>query len=130
MLVSLPLSFLSPKMKVRGVQRSSRRGCRMVRERQRQRETEQEEGFNNTSIGGVSCEVQDRETQQTKTIKAEYMIAADGANSFVRSQLSVGATLSGKGLLGKLVSVLFKVYLVYLLSSHPLPLPLPLPFII
>eukprot|EP00026_Physarum_polycephalum_P005256 Phypoly_transcript_05287.p1 GENE.Phypoly_transcript_05287~~Phypoly_transcript_05287.p1 ORF type:complete len:599 (+),score=98.34 Phypoly_transcript_05287:161-1957(+) len=55
---------------------------------------------------GVSCEVQHRETQKITTIKAKYMIAADGANSFVRRQL--GAPVGGKGILGKLVNVLFK----------------------
>jgi 2-polyprenyl-6-methoxyphenol hydroxylase-like FAD-dependent oxidoreductase len=61
-------------------------------------------GFQMTGAG-VLAKVRDRVTGREYDISADYMIAADGANSPVREQL--GITRSGVGQLGVLRSVLF-----------------------
>jgi putative polyketide hydroxylase len=55
---------------------------------------------------GVTAAIVDRATGVQRTIRADYMIAADGANSPVRRML--GASTSGRGVLGHLLNVLFE----------------------
>ncbi|GHO78609.1 FAD-binding monooxygenase [Ktedonobacter sp. SOSP1-85] len=55
---------------------------------------------------GVTATIRDRSTGQESTVQADYMIAADGANSPIRQKL--GCSVSGKGSLGHLINVLFK----------------------
>lgn len=62
-------------------------------------------GFQATG-GGVLAQVLDRSSGHRYEIGADYMIAADGANSQVREAL--GITRSGVGHLGVLRSVLFR----------------------
>lgn len=55
---------------------------------------------------GVTALITDRATGARRHIRADYMIAADGANSPVRQMLE--APVSGQGVLGHLLNVLFK----------------------
>ena len=55
---------------------------------------------------GVTAEVRDRASGQTDTIRADYLIAADGADSPIREQL--GIPRKGVGHLRTLRSVLFR----------------------
>ncbi|USX14707.1 FAD-dependent monooxygenase [Oxalobacteraceae bacterium OTU3CAMAD1] len=59
-----------------------------------------------TSEGGVLAQVLDRSSGHRYEIGADYLIAADGANSPIREAL--GITRSGVGHLGVLRSVLFR----------------------
>jgi len=54
---------------------------------------------------GVSITLKDRESGKEETVKADYMIAADGANSPVRRQLGVKCTPDRP--LGNLLNILF-----------------------
>jgi 2-polyprenyl-6-methoxyphenol hydroxylase-like FAD-dependent oxidoreductase len=56
--------------------------------------------------GKVIATLKNRESGQTYTVTADYCIAADGANSPIRSQL--GIRRSGQGVLGNLLNVLFE----------------------
>jgi putative polyketide hydroxylase len=53
----------------------------------------------------VMATLHDRESGVTSTIRADYLIAADGANSPIRNQLNVPIT--GRGSLGHLLNILF-----------------------
>jgi 2-polyprenyl-6-methoxyphenol hydroxylase-like FAD-dependent oxidoreductase len=55
---------------------------------------------------GVTAQIRDRDTGETSTVRAQYMIAADGGRSAIRDQL--GAKLSGHGLLSKSVTIYFR----------------------
>lgn len=44
---------------------------------------------------GVTCELMDRETGERSTVRTDYLIAADGPRSPVRSALGIGHTGSG-----------------------------------
>lgn len=54
----------------------------------------------------VTVTLLDRAAGTTKTVKADYLIAADGAGSPIRKSLSIG--LTGAGVLGNLLNILFK----------------------
>lgn len=54
---------------------------------------------------GVTATIVDRANGTQRVIRADYMIAADGAGSFVRSTL--GASVSGSGSQGFLLNILF-----------------------
>ncbi|MBM9509878.1 FAD-dependent oxidoreductase [Actinacidiphila acididurans] len=54
---------------------------------------------------GVTAVVRSRETGQTRTVRADYLVAADGPRSPVRERLGIG--LTGKGELFHNVSVTF-----------------------
>lgn len=54
----------------------------------------------------VTATLKDRETGTTCTVTADYLIAADGANSPIRPQLGIERT--GQGLLGNLLNILFQ----------------------
>ena len=55
---------------------------------------------------GITAELLDRESGKKSTVHAQYMLGADGANSRVRQ--NVGIPMSGKGVLGHLINVLFE----------------------
>jgi 2-polyprenyl-6-methoxyphenol hydroxylase-like FAD-dependent oxidoreductase len=55
---------------------------------------------------GVTATIRNRISEETSTIRAAYMIAADGAGSLVRQML--GASVSGRGVLGHLLNILFE----------------------
>ncbi|KAF5015957.1 hypothetical protein F66182_12520 [Fusarium sp. NRRL 66182] len=54
----------------------------------------------------VTASIRNRKTGETVTVIADYLIAADGANSRIRSQLNVSMT--GRGTMGHLLNILFK----------------------
>ncbi|KAJ6495453.1 FAD-binding monooxygenase-like protein [Mycena sanguinolenta] len=54
---------------------------------------------------GVTATLRDRESGGTESIRAQYLIAADGANSPIRKQLDVPVT--GRGSMGHLLNILF-----------------------
>src|SRR5581483_8046786 len=55
---------------------------------------------------GVTAMITARETGEQRTVRADYMIAADGANSRIREAL--GVRVSGSGSLGFLLNILFR----------------------
>lgn len=55
---------------------------------------------------GVTAVLRERATGTESTVRADYMIAADGAGSHVRQQL--GVEVSGRGSLGHLLNILFR----------------------
>ena len=55
----------------------------------------------------VTATLKDRETGATSTVRADYLIAADGARNPIRSQLKVPVT--GRGTMGYLLNILFQV---------------------
>jgi putative polyketide hydroxylase len=67
--------------------------------------------FNNECVGidqddeGVSVLLRNRENGSSRTIRAEYVIAADGANSSIRTRLNVPTT--GCGSMGHALNILF-----------------------
>ena len=54
---------------------------------------------------GVIATLKDRESGFTSTVRAEYLIAADGAGSPIRTRLNVPTT--GRGTMGHLLNILF-----------------------
>lgn len=54
---------------------------------------------------GVTATLKDRESGVTSTVRAEYLIAADGAGSPIRTRLNVQT--SGRGTMGHLLNILF-----------------------
>ncbi|MFT3776023.1 MAG: FAD-dependent oxidoreductase [Minicystis sp.] len=55
---------------------------------------------------GVDATLRDRQGGATRRVRAQYLVAADGAKSPVRAAL--GVTTSGRGSLGHLLNVLFE----------------------
>ncbi|KAH8692052.1 putative monooxygenase [Talaromyces proteolyticus] len=53
----------------------------------------------------VTARIRNRETGNSIKVTADYLIAADGANSPIRSQL--GVTTTGRGTMGNLLNILF-----------------------
>ncbi|MEU7909505.1 FAD-dependent monooxygenase [Microbispora bryophytorum] len=65
----------------------------------------------------VTVTVADRVTGRTSVITADYVIAADGANSSIRERLGIGTT--GPGPLGApMITVLFRADLTDLVRGH------------
>ncbi|MBB6174255.1 2-polyprenyl-6-methoxyphenol hydroxylase-like FAD-dependent oxidoreductase [Nocardiopsis mwathae] len=65
---------------------------------------------------GVSVVVQDRATGERQTIRARYVIAADGAHSPIRKQL--GIERRGHGTLGHVLNVLFEADIEQILEGR------------
>ncbi len=65
---------------------------------------------------GVTATVRERTNGTEYTVHADYMIAADGANSPVRSLL--GVSTSGRGSLGHLLNILFRADLSELVRGR------------
>jgi 2-polyprenyl-6-methoxyphenol hydroxylase-like FAD-dependent oxidoreductase len=55
---------------------------------------------------GVTAELEDRSTGQRRTVRASYLIAADGVKSPIREQLQIGRT--GAGSAGHSMSIMFE----------------------
>ncbi|GAM34624.1 hypothetical protein TCE0_015f02317 [Talaromyces pinophilus] len=64
----------------------------------------------------VTASIRNRETGKTTTVVADYLIAADGANSRIRSQLDVPTT--GRGTMGYLLNILFEADLKELVDKR------------
>ena len=54
---------------------------------------------------GVTATLKDRESSAVSTVRAEYLIAADGAGSPIRTRLNISTT--GRGTMGHLLNILF-----------------------
>ena len=67
---------------------------------------------------GVTATIQDRESGNTETVHAKYMIAADGAHSRVRDQLGIG--VSGHGVFSNSVTIYFRGDVAPLLGDRNL----------
>jgi 2-polyprenyl-6-methoxyphenol hydroxylase-like FAD-dependent oxidoreductase len=65
---------------------------------------------------GVTATVRERAEGREYTVRADYMIAADGANSRTRSVL--GVNTSGRGSLGHLLNILFEADLSELVRGR------------
>lgn len=55
---------------------------------------------------GLTAELLDRESGEKSIVHAQYMLGVDGANSPVRQ--SLGIPMTGKGVLGHLINILFE----------------------
>ncbi|WP_349898231.1 FAD-dependent monooxygenase [Parafrigoribacterium soli] len=67
---------------------------------------------------GVTAEIRDRETGETTTVHAKYMIAADGAHSGIREQL--GIAQKGRGVFSNSVTIYFHAEVEELLRGRNL----------
>ena len=67
---------------------------------------------------GVTAQVRHRETGETYSIRAGYMIAADGPRSRIREQL--GIPLQGRGVLSNSITIYFRAPVVPLLRGRNL----------
>jgi 2-polyprenyl-6-methoxyphenol hydroxylase-like FAD-dependent oxidoreductase len=65
---------------------------------------------------GVTATIIDRATEEETTVRAPYMIAADGARSGVREAL--GVPMSGRGSLGHLLNILFRADLTEMVRGR------------
>ncbi|MCJ1382620.1 hypothetical protein MMC17_005733 [Xylographa soralifera] len=65
---------------------------------------------------GVTATLKDRESGATSTIQADYLIAADGAGSPIRTRLNVPTT--GRGTMGHLLNILFHADLKSLVQGR------------
>jgi putative polyketide hydroxylase len=64
----------------------------------------------------VTATLKDRETGATSTVRADYLIAADGSKSPIRAQLDVPTT--GRGGMGHLLNILFNADLKSLVNQR------------
>jgi 2-polyprenyl-6-methoxyphenol hydroxylase-like FAD-dependent oxidoreductase len=55
---------------------------------------------------GVTAQIRDRDGGETTTVRAPYLIAADGGRSMIRDAL--GSTMAGQGVLSKSVTIYFR----------------------
>ncbi|ONI78032.1 hypothetical protein ALI144C_32105 [Actinosynnema sp. ALI-1.44] len=67
--------------------------------------------------GGVRATVVDKATGATRTISADYLIAADGANSTVRELLGIG--MCGLGVIGRYVNIVWEADITGPLRGRP-----------
>jgi 2-polyprenyl-6-methoxyphenol hydroxylase-like FAD-dependent oxidoreductase len=67
---------------------------------------------------GVTAQIRDRDTGVTQTVRAKYMIAADGARSKVRDQL--GLRLEGTGIFSHSITIYFRAPVTGLLRGRNL----------
>jgi len=65
---------------------------------------------------GVTAVIRDRDTGQTKIVRAQYMVAADGARSGVRQQL--GIRMAGHGTFSKSITIYFRADLEPLMRDR------------
>ncbi|KAL8736977.1 MAG: hypothetical protein Q9181_002145 [Wetmoreana brouardii] len=65
---------------------------------------------------GATASLKDRESGATSTVRADYLIAADGAGSPIRNRLKVPTT--GQGAMGHLLNILFHADLKYLVHNR------------
>lgn len=67
---------------------------------------------------GVTAVIQDRDSGSTSTVRAQYMLAADGAHSPIRGQLGIGTL--GHGVLSKSITIYFRADVKALLRGRNL----------
>ncbi len=65
---------------------------------------------------GITATIRERESGQTRTVRARYMVAADGGRSGVRQQVGIGQ--HGKGSLFHCVSIIFEADIMELFSKR------------
>ena len=65
---------------------------------------------------GVTASLKDRESKEISTVRAKYLIAADGASSPIRASLNVPTT--GRGTMGHLLNILFQSDLMFLVQGR------------
>ena len=65
---------------------------------------------------GVTATLKDRENGATSTVRADYLIAADGAGSPIRTHLNIPTT--GRGAMGYLLNILFHADLKTLVHNR------------
>jgi putative polyketide hydroxylase len=65
---------------------------------------------------GVSAVIRDRDSGKTQTVRAQYMVAADGAHSRVRERL--GIRMLGRGTFSKSITIYFRAHLAPLIGGH------------
>lgn len=67
---------------------------------------------------GVTAVLRDRDSGATSTVRARYLIAADGAHSAIRDRLGIGCT--GHGILSRSVTIYFRANVKPLLRNRNL----------
>src|SRR5262249_21260643 len=67
---------------------------------------------------GVTAKIRHRDSGQVDTVRARYMVGADGSHSRVRQQLGIG--LSGRGVLSHSVTIYFRANVGPLLRGRSL----------
>src|SRR6185312_15009377 len=67
---------------------------------------------------GVTAVIRDRDTGDTQTIHAQYMVAADGAHSGIREHL--GIPLRGRGVFSNSVTIYFRAPVAHLMRGRNL----------
>jgi 2-polyprenyl-6-methoxyphenol hydroxylase-like FAD-dependent oxidoreductase len=67
---------------------------------------------------GVTAVIQDRDTGRTQTVRARYMVAADGSHSSVRE--SLGIRMLGRGVFSNSVTIYFRAPVAPLLRGRNL----------
>ena len=65
---------------------------------------------------GVSAVIRERDSGKTQTVRAHYMVAADGAYSRVRERL--GIRMLGHGTFSKSITIYFRAHLAPLIEGH------------
>ena len=65
---------------------------------------------------GVSAAIRERDSGKTQTVRAQYMVAADGASSRVRERL--GIRMVGHGTFSKSITIYFRAHLAPLIEGH------------
>lgn len=68
--------------------------------------------------GGVTAHIRHRDTGETATVRARYMIAADGAHSRVRERLGIG--MRGRGAFSNSITIYFRANVAPLLRGRNL----------
>ena len=67
---------------------------------------------------GVTATIRDRATQEESTVRARYLVAADGPHSTIRNQL--GISRSGHGVMSKSITIYFRADVEPLLRGRNL----------
>jgi 2-polyprenyl-6-methoxyphenol hydroxylase-like FAD-dependent oxidoreductase len=67
---------------------------------------------------GVSAVIRDRDSGVTQTVRAQYMVAADGAHSGIREHL--GIPLAGRGVFSKSITIYFRAPVAPLMRGRNL----------
>jgi 2-polyprenyl-6-methoxyphenol hydroxylase-like FAD-dependent oxidoreductase len=67
---------------------------------------------------GVTAEIRERDTGKTTTVRAKYMVAADGSHSRIREKL--GIRMRGRGVFSKSITIYFRGDVAPLLRGRSL----------
>jgi len=65
---------------------------------------------------GVSAVIRERDSGKTQTVRAQYMVAADGAHSRVRERL--GIRMLGHGTFAHCITIYFRAHLAPFIEGH------------